>query len=90
MGGMLVYSLDKKLRQIESTHFFALLRPHTIEGMFCDPIHEGNANMIGWQLVGFPGPHISYYDDVDKHFGEAFRPKLVSLSNGYDPMEDEK
>ncbi len=73
---------DNKLRQIESTHFFALLRQHTIEGVFCDPIHGGNANMIGWQLVGFPGPHMSYYDDVDKHFGVAFRPKPVSLPEG--------
>lgn len=80
---------DKKLKQIESTHFFALLRQHTIEGMFCDPIHGGNANMIGWQLVGFPGPQMSYYDDVDKHFGVAFRPKPVSLPEG-NPSEDQK
>ena len=80
---------DNKLKQIESTHFFALLRQHTIEGMFCDPIHGGNANMIGWQLVGFPGPHMSYYDDVDKHFGVAFRPKPVSLPEGH-PSEDEE
>lgn len=80
---------DAHLRQIESTHFFALLRQNTIEGMFCDPIHGGNANMIGWQLVGFPGPHMSYYDDVDKHFGVAFRPKPISLAEG-NPSEDDQ
>ncbi|MGH9356569.1 MAG: gluconate 2-dehydrogenase subunit 3 family protein [Terriglobia bacterium] len=79
---------DEFLKRMESSHFFSLLRQHTIEGMFCDPIHGGNANMIGWQLVGFPGPHMSYYDDVDKHFGVAFRPKLVSLPEGH-PSEDE-
>ena len=79
---------DEVLKGIESSHFFSLLRQHTIEGMFCDPIHGGNANMIGWQLVGFPGPHMSYYDDVDKHFGVAFRPKPVSLPEGH-PSEDE-
>jgi hypothetical protein len=35
--------------------------------------------MIGWQMIGFPGPHLGYYADVDKHYGEAFRPKPTSL-----------
>jgi gluconate 2-dehydrogenase gamma chain len=70
---------DKKLQQIESTHLFALLRQHTLEGMFCDPIHGGNIDMVGWQLVGFPGPRMSNYAEIDKHFGEAFRPKPISL-----------
>src|SRR5579872_2885902 len=70
---------DKKLQQIENTHLFALLRQHTLEGMFCDPVHGGNVDMVGWQLVGFPGPRMSNYAEIDKHFGEAFRPKLISL-----------
>jgi gluconate 2-dehydrogenase gamma chain len=70
---------DQKLKQIETTLFFSLLRQNTIEGMFCDPMHGGNIDMVGWQLIGFPGPRMSNYDDVDKHFGEAFRPKPVSL-----------
>jgi gluconate 2-dehydrogenase gamma chain len=70
---------DQKLKSIETTLFFSLLRQNTIEGMFSDPIHGGNANMVGWQLIGFPGPRMSNYDDVDKHFGEAFRPKPASL-----------
>jgi len=70
---------DQKLRQIETTFFFSLLRRNTIEGMFCDPMHGGNVDMIGWQLIGFPGPKMSNYADVDQHFGEAFRPKPASL-----------
>jgi gluconate 2-dehydrogenase gamma chain len=71
---------DKLLQRIESSLFFSLLRQNTIEGMFCDPIHGGNVDMVGWQLIGFPGPRMSNYDDVDKHFGEGFRPKPASLS----------
>jgi len=71
---------DTKLKQIENTRFFALLRLNTLEGMFCDPIHGGNADMVGWQLFGFPGPQMSWAGDVDKHFGEAFRPAPISLS----------
>jgi gluconate 2-dehydrogenase gamma chain len=86
---------DQKLRQIESTLFFSLLRRNTIEGMFCDPMHGGNIDMIGWQLIGFPGPKMSNYADVDQHFGEAFRPKPASLrqTTGDDsvrPSEDEE
>jgi gluconate 2-dehydrogenase gamma chain len=85
---------DQKLTQIETTLFFPLLRRNTIEGMFCDPMHGGNIDMVGWQLIGFPGPRMSNYDDIDKHYGEAFRPKPVNLRQviGADirPSEDEK
>jgi gluconate 2-dehydrogenase gamma chain len=84
---------DAKLRQIESTHFFALLRQNTIEGMFCDPIHGGNVDMVGWQLVGFPGPRMSNYEDFDAHYGKEFRPSPVSLEQVLGrkirPSEDE-
>jgi len=70
---------DQKLKQIEKTRLFALLRRNTIEGMFCDPVHGGNTDMLGWQLIGFPGPRMSNYDDIDKHYGEAFRPKPITL-----------
>ena len=85
---------DEKLKQLEGSLFFSLLRPNTIEGMFCDPMHGGNIDMIGWQLIGFPGPRMSNFEDVDMHFGEAFRPKAASLSQmtraNVRPSEDEK
>ena len=70
---------DDTLKQMETSLFFSLLRQNTIEGMFCDPMHGGNIGMMGWQLIGFPGPRMNNYDDIDKHFGEAFRPKPASL-----------
>lgn len=70
---------DARLRQIEGTLFFALLRTHTIEGMFCDPMHGGNIDMIGWQMIGFPGPRMSYLQQIDQYYGRPFRPKPVSL-----------
>jgi len=70
---------DEKLRSIERTTFFQMLRSHTIEGLFSDPMHGGNAGLIGWQLIGFPGPQMSYRDEIDKHFGMPYRPKPVSL-----------
>jgi gluconate 2-dehydrogenase gamma chain len=70
---------DARLRQIETTPFFQLLRTHTIEGMFCDPMHGGNVDLIGWQLIGFPGPRMSYRDEIEQYRGKAFRPKPQSL-----------
>jgi gluconate 2-dehydrogenase gamma chain len=67
------------LTRIEKTPFFQMLKTHTIEGMFCDPMHGGNAGLIGWQLVGFPGPRMSYADEVDRYYGREFRPKPMSL-----------
>jgi len=84
---------DAKLKQIESGVFFNQLRRNTIEGMFCDPQHGGNADMVGWQLIGFPGPRMTNYAQVDQYRGEAFRPKPVSLKDVVDhpnrPSEDE-
>jgi gluconate 2-dehydrogenase gamma chain len=84
---------DKSLQKIESSVFFALLRQNTIEGMFCDPMHGGNVGMVGWQLVGFPGPRMSNYDEIEKYYGKPFRPKPASLGqvtgNKIRPSEDE-
>jgi gluconate 2-dehydrogenase gamma chain len=70
---------DAKLAAIEKSRFFQLLRTHTLEGMFSDPMHGGNAGLIGWQLIGFPGPQMSYRNEIDKHFGQPWRPKPASL-----------
>ena len=70
---------DEKLHAIESSYFFKMLRTHTIEGMFSDPMHGGNANLIGWQLIGYPGPLMSYREEIGKFNGVAWRRKPVSL-----------
>jgi gluconate 2-dehydrogenase gamma chain len=85
---------DAALRQLESSLFFSLLRQNTIEGMFCDPVHGGNADMVGWQLIGFPAPPMSNFDDVETHHGQPFRPKPASLEQvtgaKVRPSEDER
>ena len=55
---------DQALLQVEagtangfadSAAFFALVRAHTIQGTFCDPFYGGNADFVGWDLIGYPG-----------------------------------
>jgi gluconate 2-dehydrogenase gamma chain len=50
---------DAVLTEIERTPFFAMLRSHTLQGMFCDPIYGGNANFVGWDLIAYPGVRLS-------------------------------
>ncbi len=69
----------QKLMAIEKSRFFQMLRTHTIEGMFADPMHGGNAGLIGWQLIGYPGPVMTYRAEIDKHYGVPYRPKPASL-----------
>ncbi|HEY7173168.1 MAG TPA: gluconate 2-dehydrogenase subunit 3 family protein [Vicinamibacterales bacterium] len=38
-----------------STNFFSTLLAHTRQGMFGDPYYGGNANFVGWDLIGYPG-----------------------------------
>jgi gluconate 2-dehydrogenase gamma chain len=82
------------LRAVEKTPFFTLLRAHTLEGMFCDPVHGGNEKLSGWKLVGFPGPLMDYRAHVDAHYGEAWRPAPKSLEqvigHRFTPWEDER
>ena len=47
------------LTSIEQTPFFNLVRRHTITGFFASPVHGGNYDKIGWELLG--------YDDSLQH-----------------------
>ena len=69
---------DERLAGIEDSSFFQMIRRHTVEGMFCDPLHGGNADLLGWQMLGFPGPIMSYKDRIEEH-GEPYRPEPQSL-----------
>lgn len=40
--------------------FFSQLRNDTIAGMFADPMYEGNRDMVGWTLIGYPGAQRFY------------------------------
>jgi len=35
------------------------VRTHTIQGTFSDPYYGGNANFVGWDLIGYPGVRLA-------------------------------
>jgi len=52
--------------QQTSVLFFNLIRNHTIQGMFGDPFYGGNANFIGWNLIGYPGARTAVSADMQR------------------------
>jgi gluconate 2-dehydrogenase gamma chain len=50
----------------ESSAFFNMVRSHTIQGTFCDPYYGGNANFVGWDLIGYPGVRTSVDPDEQR------------------------
>ena len=39
--------------------FFNLVLSHTMQGTFGDPFYGGNANFVGWDLLGYPGVRLT-------------------------------
>lgn len=70
---------DARLESMQQTMFFQMLHGHTIEGMFCDPLHGGNIGMVGWKMIGFPGPRMSYRYEIDKYYGKTYSAEPKSL-----------
>jgi gluconate 2-dehydrogenase gamma chain len=59
--------------------FFEVVRTHTMEGMFADPIYGGNKNFAGWRLVAFPGAQ-AIFTEEDMHSTKPFtREPIVGL-----------
>ena len=64
---------DAVLSEVEGTPFFALVRTHTIQGTFCDPAYGGNANFVGWDLIGYPGLRLAVTAD-DQRMASRLKP----------------
>ena len=64
---------DSVLRELEETAFFGLVRTHTIQGTFCDPVYGGNTNFVGWDLLGYPGVRLAATAD-DQRMGARLKP----------------
>jgi gluconate 2-dehydrogenase gamma chain len=59
--------------------FFNILRTHTMEGMFADPLYGGNKDFAGWRLVGFPGAQ-AIFTPMDLQSKQEFtRAPIVGL-----------
>lgn len=56
-----------------SGQFFAMVRTHTLQGTFGDPFYGGNANYVGWDLIGYPGIRLNVSPE-DQRLGATLTP----------------
>ena len=54
-----------KLKGVQSSIFFELLRQTTIEGVYSDPVYGGNKDMQGWKMIEYPGPRMGWANEID-------------------------
>jgi gluconate 2-dehydrogenase gamma chain len=47
---------------VPAATFFTIFRQNVIEGLFADPLYGGNAGLVGWKWIGFPGDPEAYGD----------------------------
>ena len=59
--------------QGSSAQFFAMVRTHTLQGAFGDPYYGGNANFIGWDMLGYPGLRLNVSAE-DQRLGAKLTP----------------
>jgi gluconate 2-dehydrogenase alpha chain/gluconate 2-dehydrogenase gamma chain len=63
---------------IPATDFFDELWALVREGYFADPIHGGNRDYAGWEMVGFPGAHAYYLDFVEVNAPYPVQPRGIA------------
>ena len=63
--------------QGSSAQFFALMRTHTWQGTFGDPYYGGNANFVGWDLLGYPGVR-TYVSPQEQQMNVVIKPNHKS------------
>lgn len=69
--------------------FFEMLRAHTIEGVFSDPVHGGNRDFAGWRLLGYPGPQPSYSHDEQQLDAVIVRDRFFTAADYPLPTADD-
>lgn len=73
---------DIEMNGISSNVFFDLLLTTTIEGAYADPAYGGNRNMDAWRMKEYPGPRMSYLEDIDKEDFIVMEPESLRNYQG--------
>lgn len=81
IGAMAGAQLDGFGEGPSALEFFELLRAHTIEGMFSDPVHGGNREFTGWKLLGYHGPQPSYSHAEQQLDAKIVRDRIFSAAD---------
>lgn len=74
-------ALERDRREPILPRFFAIVREHTIQGLFCDPMYGGNHEFTGWRLIGFPGAQWGYTAEQMREGFDATTIPILSLAD---------
>ena len=61
--------------------FWQILLDNTLQGYFADPAYGGNADKVGWRLVGFPGVAAAYRNAMEPYYGRRYLVDPVSIAD---------
>lgn len=73
---------EADLNGVPSAVFFETLLANTIEGFFADPAYGGNKDLVGWRMIGFPGPYAAYLGVYTKH-GVKYDREPLSMADAH-------
>ncbi|QPC81738.1 gluconate 2-dehydrogenase subunit 3 family protein [Phototrophicus methaneseepsis] len=74
--------------QFKPEAFFHVLRRHVSEGMFSDPVYGGNRDVVGWQLIGYPGAQRSYDGDEIRGDAPPRPPQTIAQMHHFHPGDN--
>jgi gluconate 2-dehydrogenase gamma chain len=89
IAAMAAGELDAFDRGRAGRAFFEMLRAHTIEGMFSDPVHGGNRDAAGWRLLGYLGPQPAY-SAAEQQIDAVIERDRIYTAADYPLSEDER
>ena len=81
VGAMADGTLDAFGDAPTALEFFEMLRAHTIEGLFADPVHGGNRDFVGWKLLGYQGPQPGYSHEEQQLDAVIVRDRIFSAAD---------
>ncbi len=73
--------------QPKAPSFFKLVLKHTGWGFLSDPAYGGNRNLVGWQLVGYPGSMRAYTPQDLHNESIDLRPQTLKQLPPFHPGE---
>ena len=68
---------EVEMAGVTSAFFFRLLRMATLEGAYSDPMYNGNLNMEGWRMKGFPGHQMAYTNLIEEEKFQKIEPQSL-------------
>lgn len=64
-----------------ASQFFLTLRGHVVEGTFSDPAYGGNADCVGWTMIGYPGTQYEYTAEEMRPGTDLSRKPIMTLAD---------